>query len=70
MIILNRKRIQLILSCLLIALFTFAVQTSNNNIVNQKAENTITTTATPASGKTIVIDAGHGIPDEGECLLH
>ena len=24
----------------------------------------------PVSGKTIVIDAGHGKPDEGEYLLH
>lgn len=67
MIIINRKRIHIILCCLLVSLFTFAVQTANNNEKN--SESSIETTATPASGKTIVIDAGHGTPDEGDCLL-
>ena len=65
MVIIDRKRIRIILCCLLVSLFTFAVQTANNKEINIKTENTVETTATPASGKTIVIDAGHGTPDEG-----
>ena len=65
MVIIDRKRIHIILCCLLVSLFTFAVQTANNKEINIKTENTVETTATPASGKSIVIDAGHGTPDEG-----
>lgn len=38
----------------------------NENIVTNKNtdRSSITTTATPASEKTIIIDAGHGLPDE------
>lgn len=71
MIVINKKRIQIILSCVLIAVFAFSFQIANNskevetnrNTEVQK-ENTVTTTATPVSGKTIVVDAGHGVPDE------
>ena len=34
------------------------------NIIN-KNEKTVTTNALPITNKTIVIDAGHGKPDEG-----
>ena len=30
---------------------------------------TIETTSTPVSGKTVILDAGHGSPDEGVILL-
>ena len=72
MILINKKRIKIILGCILIALFTFTFQIAdykktkeNNNI----QKNTIQTTSTPVSGKTVVLDAGHGVPDEGEYLL-
>lgn len=70
MIIINRKRIQLILLCLLIGTFAFSFQVANdqNKIMEnteKKQQTTIPTTATPVSGRTIVIDAGHGVPDEG-----
>ena len=58
MIIINKKRLGLILSIVLISLFTFTLQMAQN-------EEIIETTSTPVSGKTIVLDAGHGIPDEG-----
>lgn len=58
MIILNKKRILLITSILAISIFVFTIQTAK---VNQ----TIETVALPVSNKTIVIDAGHGKPDEG-----
>ncbi len=64
MIVINQKRIKIILSCILISLFVFTAKTYNEQNKNDGGEN-IQTTATPASGKTIIIDAGHGTPDEG-----
>lgn len=69
MIIINKKRIQIILSCVLIGLFAFSfkIANENKNLVentNVEKQNTMQTTATPVSGKTIVVDAGHGVPDE------
>ncbi len=72
MIVVNRKRIQIILTSVLIAVFAFSFQIANNKQAKdgkeqgeEQEKRTITTTATPVSGKTIVIDAGHGVPDEG-----
>lgn len=69
MIVFSKKRIEIIISCIIIALFVFSIQVSNINEKkgeqNTNQKNTIETTASPASGKTIVIDAGHGVPDEG-----
>ena len=71
MVVFSKKRIEIILSCLVIGLFVFSIQISNqkkvkeeNSSIEQKSS--IETTATPASGKTIVLDAGHGVPDEGD----
>ena len=64
MSVINQKRIKIILAFLLISLFTFScstVKNQNNNLTNE----TIETTATPVSGKTVILDAGHGTPDEG-----
>lgn len=64
MLIINQKRIKIALCFLLISLFTFscgAIKNENNSIENK----TVETTATPVSGKTVILDAGHGTPDEG-----
>ena len=69
MLIINSKRIKIILAFLLISLFTFSCNTikyEKNNVNNK----TVETTATPVSGKTVVLDAGHATPDEGVSLLH
>lgn len=58
MIILNKKRILLITSIVAISIFVFTIQTAQVN-------ETVETVALPVSNKTIVIDAGHGKPDEG-----
>ena len=50
MVIITKKRIKIILTCVLISLCAFAVQNPNT---------VVETTATPASGKTIILDAGH-----------
>lgn len=59
MIIINKKRITAILTCILIGVFVFILQTG------EKEKEIIETVTLPVSGKTVVIDAGHGIPDEG-----
>lgn len=68
MVVIQKKRMQIIVMCLLISIVSFAMQiakedrkTQDNTDIN----NTIQTTATPVSGKTIIVDAGHGTPDEG-----
>lgn len=66
MFIINKKRIQIILSAILISVLTFGMQIS----IKEKEELTVETTSTPASNKTVVIDAGHGSPEKGGSLLH
>lgn len=77
MIVINRKRIQIIVSCVLIAMFAFSFQMAANqkelekdrNLQQQKSS-TVLTTATPASGKTIVIDARSWSSRETELLIN
>ncbi len=57
MIIIKKKRIEIFLFSLLISLFAFSFNIANNTENNK--ENVIETTSVPASGKTVVIDAGH-----------
>lgn len=65
MLILNRKRLSLILLIVLLGIFTFSYQDAKENL-----EKSQIVTATPISGKVIILDAGHGTPDEGVSLLH
>lgn len=65
MIILSKKRITLILTCVLVGVFTFMLQSAD-----LLETETVPTVTLPVSGKTIVVDAGHGVPDEGAFLLH
>lgn len=58
MIILSKKRITLILSVVFLSIFVFLLGTG------EKENQYIQTVSLPASGKTIVLDAGHGVPDE------
>lgn len=57
MIILNKKRITLILSLVFLSILVFLLETG------EKENQYIQTVSLPASDKTIVIDAGHGKPD-------
>ena len=58
MIILSKKRIGIILTCVLIGIFTFSFQVANNEKYSVDSENnTIPTSSTPVSGKTVVLDA-------------
>lgn len=58
MIILNKKRIMVIMAMLIIATCAFTLQTA-------QIKKTVPTVSLPVSNKVIVIDAGHGVPDEG-----
>ena len=61
MIILNKKRLTLIITSIFIAVFVFIFTTDDI----QKQNNYISTVSLPVTEKVIVVDAGHGIPDEG-----
>ncbi len=67
MIIIRKKRIQIIILCLIISILSFTFQVGKEEKLNlhTKEKNYLKeTTATPVSGKTIIVDAGHGTPDE------
>ena len=57
MIVLRKKRIRLMILGVFVLVFGFA-------FISDKKE-TVPIVSLPVSGKTIVIDAGHGKPDEG-----
>ena len=61
MIVLNKKKIRIFVFGIFVMLLGCAF------IVDQKQ--TVPTVSLPVSGKTIVIDAGHGKPDEGDFEL-
>lgn len=66
MYVVSKKRISIILMCLLLGTCVYLYQgteITSDEIIQE-------TTATPVSGKVIVVDAGHGVPDEGVFLLH
>jgi len=61
MIVLNKKTIRIFVLGVFMMLLGVAF------ISDQKE--TVPTVSLPVSGKTIVVDAGHGKPDEGDSLL-
>ena len=60
MFVISRKRIQIILSAILVSVLVLGIQIS----LKEKEGLTVETTSNLTSDKTIVIDAGHGFPDE------
>ncbi len=58
MIVLNKKRILIVSMFVAISVLAFTIQSA-------QVKNTTPTVALPVSNKVIVIDAGHGVPDEG-----
>lgn len=58
MIVLNKKRLILVISTVFISIFIFLLTP------NFEEDKYVETVSLPVSGKTIVVDAGHGIPDE------
>ena len=56
MFILHLKRLKIILGFVLISLFAFScAYVKDENNINRSVE----ATATPVSGKTVILDAGH-----------
>ncbi len=62
MIVLTKRKIRI--TILIVFFLVFGV-----TFLNDKKEG-VPTVSLPVSGKTVVIDAGHGKPDEGAFLLH
>lgn len=65
MIVINKKRISIIITCLLLGIFAYSYEGTKINLDQEIQE----TTSTPVSGKVIVVDAGHGVPDERSTKL-
>jgi len=55
--IISKKRILFITTMIMVSVMSF--------VGLEKQENTIETVSLPVTGKTVVLDAGHGSPDEG-----
>ena len=53
MILLQKRRIILILSCVLISVFTYL-------FTSEKNTKTIQTVSLPVTNKVVILDAGHG----------
>lgn len=58
MIVLQKNRILLVISLVFISVFTYIFQIGRTN-------NSVQVVSLPVSNKVVVLDAGHGIPDEG-----
>lgn len=60
MYVLRKKQILFMFCCIFVAMFTYAAQTSI-----ERTTNATQVVALPVTNKVIVVDAGHGVPDEG-----
>lgn len=56
MFIINGRRILFLFSCIFLSIFSFFISDTKESIM---------TSSTPISNSIIIIDAGHGYPDEG-----
>lgn len=63
MFILGKKRLIIMTSIIFVSLYAFSFKIANQNFTN--AEKTAQTVALPVTNKVIIVDAGHGSPDEG-----
>ena len=68
MLILKRKRIIMMMCMICVSLYAFSFKIASNNLV--KEEKTVQTVSTPVTDRVVIVDAGHGTPDEGADLLH
>ena len=63
MLILKRKRIIVMMCMFFVSLYAFSFKIANEDITLNKKS--IETVSTPVTNKVIIVDAGHGTPDEG-----
>ena len=68
MLILKRKRIIVMMCMIFISLYAFSFKIANEDIILNKK--TVETVSTPVTDRVVIVDAGHGTPDEGADLLH
>ena len=61
MVVLDRKRLSLIVGYIFVSIFAFMFMFGSKK--NDEVQS-VPTVSLPVSGKTIVLDAGHGVPDE------
>lgn len=64
MLVLSKKRITLMLCLIFISLYAFSFRISNNAVSFGNSEKSVQTVATPVTNKVVIVDAGHGSPDE------
>ena len=66
MIILHRKNILFAIGIISMFILTYLITGYNvKNSSNNMNTETVQTVALPVDSKVIIVDAGHGIPDEG-----
>lgn len=65
MIILTKKKILFNFGIIMMFIFAFLVTGYNINNTAKKEVEAVQTVALPVNSKVIVLDAGHGVPDEG-----
>lgn len=63
MLILKRKRIIVMMCMVFVSLYAFSFKIANEDLTLNKKS--IETVSTPVTNKVIIVDAGHGTPDEG-----
>ncbi len=67
----TKKRVFIIFFSIIIGLAVYIGQNTQSNGRNERSiGDAIQVTALPVSGKVVILDAGHGTPDEGVSLLH
>ena len=59
MLVIKLRTIVIILFVVVVVIMVGAFEINNISIV---------TSATPATNKTVILDAGHGVPEDGICL--
>jgi len=64
MIILTKKKFIYVIGFIILFIFLYMTIGYSINSSNQNRDKTIQTTALPVNNKVIILDAGHGIPDE------
>lgn len=65
MIILTKKKIVYTFGIILLFILVYAITVYNTTNISRKQIETVQTVALPVNKKVIIIDAGHGKPDEG-----
>lgn len=65
------KRIAIILATIMIGILVGTTQTNETNSNKERnIGDAVQVSTSPVSSKVVVLDAGHGKPDEGVSLLH